>query len=95
MEKVKSFGDEMRSISHRDFEEKYLGGDTRKPKYSSWVEQKVQSLFDGRKGHGGGKCTSRVLRRSQLLELLEEAYRHGRAVSEYSENNENLKDGEI
>jgi hypothetical protein len=53
---------------------------------SAWVVRKVDALFAGRKGHGGGKCCSRVLDANQLRELLQEAFSAGRAVRQRNEN---------
>ena len=44
---------------------------------SPWVARKVLAMFDGRKGHGGGPCCSRVLRAEQLRDLLQEAFQAG------------------
>lgn len=37
----------------------------------------LYSLFSGRKGHGGGPCTKRVLRHKDLKKILEDAYDRG------------------
>ncbi len=45
---------------------------------SAWVSEKVASLFAGRRGHGGGRCTRRVLYPEELAILLTEAYTAGK-----------------
>ncbi len=43
-----------------------------------YIDCTVDLLFAGRKGHGGGSCTRRVLNPMQLAEILRRAYERGR-----------------
>jgi hypothetical protein len=50
---------------------------TNHEKRALWVAHRVETLFYGRKGHGGGPCTRRVLSPKQLTRILEQAYDDG------------------
>jgi hypothetical protein len=51
-----------------------------------WCGKKVRELLAGRRGHGGGPCTKRVLSAGQLDCLLRIAYQAG--VDEERKKNE-------
>ena len=45
----------------------------------AYAEREVQRLFEGRKGHGGGPCTKRVLRPAELKSILRGGFLAGTA----------------
>jgi len=49
------------------------------PEADRWASHNAARLLSGRKGHGGGPCTTRVLSEAQLYALLALAFDAGRA----------------